>query len=264
MTKSAQPPVRAVLLDIQGTLVAPDGTALHGAGEAVDELRRMDLSTRFVTNIDSVPVAVIQARLHAAGISAELAEIFSPVSVAIRFLRACERNRCHLLLPAGIEEEFAEFRPENGKADWVVVGDCREGFTYERLNEAFTQIRQGAEILALQKSRWFQASDGPRLDTGSFVAALEYGANAVAHVVGKPSAELLRMALSDLDDAYQAVMAGDDIATDIPGAHAAGARSALVRTGKFSLSALEQSEQHPDVVLDSIGDLPAWIRSLSA
>jgi HAD superfamily hydrolase (TIGR01458 family) len=262
MGSAGQPLVSAVLLDIQGTLIAPDGTALRGASSAVDELRAMGLSVRFVTNIDSVPVSVILQRLHAAGISAEMDEIFSPVSVALRKLRASEHNRCHLLLPPGIEEEFAPFRAENGDVDWVVVGDCREGFTYERLNAAFTRLRNGAEILALQKSRWFQAPDGPRLDTGAFVSALEYGANTVAHVVGKPSAELLHIALSDLDDPYEAVMVGDDVATDVPGAHAAGARSVLVRTGKFSLSALERSERHPDVVLDSIEELPAWIRSV--
>ena len=118
-------------------------------------------------------------------------------------------------------------------------------------------------MLALQKGRWFVSPDGPALDTGAFVSALEWGANREAHVVGKPSTELLRMALEDVtDDPYSAVMVGDDICSDVPGAHAAGTRSVLVRTGKFALATLERSERKPDLLIDSIADLPAALAEI--
>ena len=264
MADTARAIPTAVLLDIQGTLLAGDGTPIAGAAAAVARLKASGLAVRFVTNIDSVPVSTILARLRAADIPAEEAEIFSPVSAAKRFLERRERARCHLLLPPSIEPEFSAFRVNGGRADWVVVGDCREGFTYERLNTAFRVLRDGAELLALQKGRWFVSPDGPALDTGSFVAALEWGANRTAHVVGKPSTELLRMALDDVGaDPYSAVMVGDDICSDVPGAHAAGTRSVLVRTGKFSLSTLERSERKPDLLIDSIADLPAALDEIA-
>jgi HAD superfamily hydrolase (TIGR01458 family) len=263
MADAAISPLKAVLLDIQGTLLAGDGTPIAGAGHAVESLKAAGLAVRFVTNIDSVTVATILARLKAAGIPAKESEIFSPVSAAKRFLARQERARCHLLLPPSIEPEFSAYRANGHKADWVVVGDCREGFTYERLNAAFRVLRDGAEILALQKGRWFVSPDGAALDTGSFVAALEWGANRTAHVVGKPSTELLRMALEDVGgDPYSAVMVGDDICSDVPSAYSAGTRSVLVRTGKFSLSTLERSERKPDLLLDSIADLPSALAEI--
>jgi HAD superfamily hydrolase (TIGR01458 family) len=256
--------VSAALLDIQGTLLGGDGSALAGAATAVERLRASGLAVRFVTNIDSVAVSTIVKRLLAAGIPAEPEEIFSPVSAAVRFLSRQERTRCHLLVPTAIESEFSAFAAAGDSVDWVVVGDCREGFTYERLNEAFRHVRNGAEILALQKGRWFVGAEGPQLDTGSFVAALEFGANKSSRVVGKPSMELMRMALADVvDDAYEAVMVGDDVCSDVPGAHAAGTRSVLVRTGKFSLAALERSEHKPDILLDSVADLPDALAELA-
>ena len=60
------------------------------------------------------------------------------------------------------------------------------------------------------------------------------------------------------------VMVGDDVCSDVPGAHAAGTRSVLVRTGKFSLSTLERSEIKPDLLLDSVADLPAALGELIA
>jgi ribonucleotide monophosphatase NagD (HAD superfamily) len=52
-------------------------------------------------------------------------------------------------------------------------------------------------------------------------------------------------------------MIGDDIEADIGGAQAAGLKGALVKTGKFRTTDLEGTIR-PDVVLDSIADLPRW------
>ena len=54
-----------------------------------------------------------------------------------------------------------------------------------------------------------------------------------------------------------AQMIGDDIRGDIAGAQSCGIKAGLVRTGKFSESDL-QSGIVPDLLLDSICDLPAW------
>jgi HAD superfamily hydrolase (TIGR01458 family) len=257
-------PVTAVMLDIQGTLLTGEGKTIAGAPEAVTRLKEMALAVRFVTNIDSVPVADITARLTAAGVPAVDDEVFSPVSAAKRFLARAGRPRCHLLVPPSIEPEFAEYRAQGSDVDWVVVGDCRDGFTYARLNTAFRLVRDGAQLLALQKGRWFASPSGPSLDTGAFVTAIEYATGAQAHVVGKPSTELMRMALEDVGgDPFSVVMVGDDVRSDIPGAHAVGARSVLVRTGKFSLSELERSEIKPDLLLDSIADLPVALAELA-
>ena len=50
-------------------------------------------------------------------------------------------------------------------------------------------------------------------------------------------------------------MEGDDIKGDIEAAQNAGLKAILVKTGKFKPEDL-QSDIEPDVVLDSIADLP--------
>ena len=255
---------KAALVDIQGTLLHADGSPLPHAGDAIAALRAQGVAVRFVTNIDSVGVETILGRLTHAGISALASEVFSPISATVRFLELNARPRCFLLVPDTIEPEFAAFRGNGGRIDCVVVGDCREGFTYARLNEALRHVMAGAQLVALQKGRFFPTADGPVLDTGAFVSALEYGSGQQAHVIGKPSAELLRLAIADLGcDPFDAVMVGDDVASDVAGAHAIGARSVLVRTGKFTLADLEQAERKPDLVIDSIADLPAAMSELA-
>jgi HAD superfamily hydrolase (TIGR01458 family) len=249
--------VCAVLLDIQGTLLLGDGSSVLHAAEAVGRLKADGFAVRYVTNIDSVGASAIAARLQAAGIPATEEEIFSPVAAAKRFLDRHNRARCFLLVAPEVEPEFDAYRAANGRADYVIVGDCREGFTYERLNEAFRSLRSGAGLVALQKGAWFLSSAGPALDTGAFVTALEYASGQQAYVLGKPSTELLRLAMEDAGcDAYRTLMVGDDVVSDVAGAQALGARCVLVRTGKYSLALLERSERKPDLVIDSVADLP--------
>ena len=73
----------------------------------------------------------------------------------------------------------------------------------------------------------------------------------------------MRTALEDVGgDPFSVVMVGDDVRSDVSGAHAVGTRSVLVRTGKFSLSDLERNEFKPDLLLDSVADLPAALAEL--
>lgn len=263
MTVRSATPVRGVLLDLQGTLLAADGSAVPHAGDAVAALRAAGVAVRVVSNVDSVPPAELAKRLVAVGIDVSVSEVFSPVSAARRYLERQPGSRCFLLVADEIAGEFSAFRPNGSAVDHVLVGDCRDGFTYDRLNEALGHLVRGARLVALQKGRRYEGTTGPVLDTGAFVSALEYGAGVQAYVVGKPSAELLRMAIDDIGcTPYEALVVGDSLVSDVAGGHTVGARSVLVRTGDFSLSELERSERKPDLVLDSVADLPDALAEL--
>ena len=54
-------------------------------------------------------------------------------------------------------------------------------------------------------------------------------------------------------------MVGDDVEADIAGAQRFGMRTALVRTGKFRPDDLERSGIAPDIVVNSIAELPEWL-----
>jgi ribonucleotide monophosphatase NagD (HAD superfamily) len=98
------------------------------------------------------------------------------------------------------------------------------------------------------------------LDSGAFVAGLEYAAGIEAEVVGKPTAAYFEAALAELGvPPAEAVMVGDDVESDVGGAKAVGMRGVLVRTGKFRKDALEGADPKPDAVLDSIADLPGYL-----
>jgi HAD superfamily hydrolase (TIGR01458 family) len=143
------------------------------------------------------------------------------------------------------------------RPDYVLIGDLGEGFTYERLNGAFRHLMEGAELLALQKNRYWQTDVGLSLDAGPFVAALEFASGEKASVVGKPEREFFRLALEDLGlEAGEVAMVGDDAEADVVGARRAGLVGIQVRTGKWRADVGEA-----DRVIDSVADLPGVVES---
>jgi HAD superfamily hydrolase (TIGR01458 family) len=162
-----------------------------------------------------------------------------------------------------LRAEFAPFLAETGPVQYVLVGDVRECLSYAAFDAAFRHLMAGAELLALQRGRYFLRSDGPHLDTGAFVALLEYASAKQARVLGKPAPAFFRMALHHLGcPADEVAVVGDDITTDVAGAKAIGAFSILVQTGKYDATALGQATSQPDLIIASIAQLPSALRGL--
>jgi HAD superfamily hydrolase (TIGR01458 family) len=120
----------------------------------------------------------------------------------------------------------------------------------------------GAELIALQKNRYWLRADGLALDVGPFVAALEYATRREALVVGKPSRAFFELVVAALGvGPARAAMIGDDIESDVGGALAAGLAGVLVRTGKYTPNAARDSGVVPTAIIDSIAELPHLLDS---
>ena len=133
-------------------------------------------------------------------------------------------------------------------------------FSYMNLARAFAEIELGADLYCLHRNRWWQTERGPLLDSGCYVAGLEYAAQTEATVLGKPSPAYFDVACRALDaEPSMTWMVGDDIETDVAGARGVGMRAVLVRTGKFRPDAVETSRIKPDGIVSSIAHLPEWL-----
>jgi ribonucleotide monophosphatase NagD (HAD superfamily) len=79
-------------------------------------------------------------------------------------------------------------------------------------------------------------------------------------VLGKPAASSFRAGLDSLGlSADRALMVGDDVENDVLAAQALGITGVLVRTGKFREDQLARASGAPDVVVDSVCDVPALL-----
>jgi HAD superfamily hydrolase (TIGR01458 family) len=252
----------AILLDVDGVLQV-SGEPIAGAVDAVRRLRAAGHRIRFVTNSTTMSRALLGKQLRDSGFAIEDSELQTTGGVAASVLAG---QRVLALTMPGILDDLEGLHLIGMNADAVLVGGCDEGdepgrvFSYLNLNRAFLELQAGAELYCLHKNRWWQTGDGPRLDSGSFVAGLEYAADAEATVLGKPSASYFAAALEALDaDAELTWMVGDDVEGDVVGAQRHGMRTVLVRTGKFRPDDLEEAGVLPDAIVSSIAQLPEWL-----
>jgi HAD superfamily hydrolase (TIGR01458 family) len=253
--------VRAVLLDIDGVLYVEDDP-VEGAIEAVERLRGADLILRFVTNTTNRSHAATLAKLQRLGFGVAEAELLTPAELAVRVCRARGHQRVALFVAPELRADFTavQVADDGAAADAVIVGDLGEAWDYATLNRAFRLIVDGADLIALQKNRYWLRGDGLALDAGPFVAALEYATDRIGTTVGKPARAFFEQALASAGvGASEAVMVGDDVESDIGGALAAGLGAVLVRTGKYREDRVAATGIAPTATVGSIADVPGLL-----
>ena len=249
---------QAVLVDLDGVLYVED-SPVPGAVETIESLRGAGLVLRFVTNTTSRSRAATLDRLARLGFDVPAAELVTPAVLAQSVCRERGHQRVALFVAEGVHEDLADLDAagEGERVDAVIVGDLGEAWDYAALNRAFRLLMDGADLIALQKNRFWMRADGLSLDAGPFVAALEYATGREATVVGKPSRAFFEQVLAGAGaDRADAVMVGDDVEADIGGALDAGMRAILVRTGKYRPDVVAASGVEPTWTVDSIADVP--------
>lgn len=233
---------------------------IPGVVETVNWLRDQGFPFRFLTNTTMRSRDSLVPKLSQFGIQAESGEMFSTAVVAAKWLADKGVSRVQLLLTEDAQKDFAGFEITDSQPEVVVVGDLGSAFAFDILNRAFLAVKAGAQLVALQKGRYWQKKSGLAMDAGAFVAALEYATETEAELIGKPNRAYFDMALVDIGlDPSQVAMIGDSLDTDIIGAQALGMPTILVRTGHYVFDAQHPSPAVPDWTIDSIADLPGLI-----
>jgi HAD superfamily hydrolase (TIGR01458 family) len=251
--------VEGLLLDLSGVVYVQD-EAVPGAAEALERLRAADIPIRLVTNTTMRPRRSILERLERLGLKADPSELLTPATLAANRCRDAGYEAVSLVVLDDLREDLEGVPERDGRVDAVIVGDLGDRWDYEVLNRAFRQLMDGAELIALQKNRYWETAEGLSLDAGPFVAALEYASGREAEVVGKPSEAFFELALGDLGvSAERAGMVGDDVEADVGGAMDAGLAGVLVRTGKYREDLVRETGIEPTATVDSIADVPGLV-----
>ncbi|TMD26425.1 MAG: HAD-IIA family hydrolase [Chloroflexi bacterium] len=259
--------IRGLLLDLDGVLVL-QGRALPGAQEALRELDRRDLPYHVVTNTSLFSRESLASWGRSVGLDVPAERITSALSASAAYTaHAFADQALYVIASADARREFEGQRLlSHGEADApdaeaaaVVIGDAPEEATYDNLNRAFRLIRRGARLIGMHKNRWWLTPAGPTLDSGAFVAGLEFAAGVRGMILGKPSpaffreaadeilAEVRRAAPPNLPRPHRAnvLMVGDDLWTDVLAAQRLGLRGAFVLSGKHGRAELEQAARQP-------------------
>ncbi len=249
--------IKGALIDLDG-VIYNDSQVIPGAGQTIKWLDKNSFPYRFITNTTMKSRSTLSGKLLQMGIDVPAGRIFSAAFAAAEYLRKQERNSCHCLLSGDSISEYAGMISDLEKVDYVVAGDPGEHVTFDMLNQAFLRLMNGAQLIALQKNRFWLSGRGYTMDAGAFVAMLEFAAKTETKIIGKPSKDFFELAVENLKlHSFEIVMIGDDIESDIVGANSIGIHTCLVKTGKFLEKDLIDSAVKPEWILPSIAELPS-------
>ena len=249
----------AILLDIDGCVVAGIGReALPGAVAAVDRLRER-WPVRFVTNTTSRSHADLVASLRHEGFTFAYDELITPASLARQLLTERGHDRGLLLADESSRTDldwFTETHPEEAQA--VLIATEAHDRRISDLRDATVALLGGASLYTLQQNRYFRRDGKLLTDLGPVAAFLGYAADVDWVNLGKPSPTLFTTIANHLSlTRANLVMVGDDAEFDVAGALKAGVgRAFLVRTGKYRPGDETRVTPPPTRVIDSITDLP--------
>jgi HAD superfamily hydrolase (TIGR01458 family) len=261
--------VRALVLDADGVLIMR-GAALPGAARALARLEARGVPWRVATNFSGTHRETLAARLADAGLPIPPERIVTSLSATVEDVRRRYAGRPVFVLthPDGLREfgDVPRLAPEEADAAGataaaVIFGDAAHDLSYENLDRAFRLVRRGAELVAMHRNGWWHTAKGETIDTGAFVAAIEYATGARARVTGKPGPLMFRTAFRALAAEVataggaplrrtEVAMVGDHAPQDIAGAHRAGLRGILVLSGRAQPGdvALLRGRSIPDAV----------------
>jgi phospholysine phosphohistidine inorganic pyrophosphate phosphatase len=259
--------MRGIVFDLDGVIYNAE-KPISGAAETIAWIRAQHIPFLFLSNTSSRGRKALAAKLTGFGIETDSDRILTPCSTAAQWLREQEPGAVALFVKpeAFLEFDGLDCLPGDAETEarYVVIGDLSESWDFFQLNRAFRLLHSnpGSELIALGWTRYWSATDGLRLDVAPFAAALECATGRKALVFGKPEKSFYLSAAKQLQlSVGEIVMVGDGIDTDVAGAQSAGMKGILLRTGKFRPSDLE-GPVRPDAVLDSIRDIPGWIKTL--
>ncbi len=259
--------MQSILFDLDG-VIYEGNQVIPGAAEAVQWFQQRSIPHLFITNTSSRPRSALVDKLAGFGIETRDQDFLTPPAAARTWLSHHVENAIALFVAEETCSEFSEFNTTQNpddKIDAVVIGDLGERWDFALMNRAFQMLinNPGAHLIALGMTRYWKSASGLQLDAGPFVAALEYATGRKPLVMGKPAKKFYQAALASLaTPADQTMMIGDDIIGDIKASNKRGFHTALVKTGKYTQQDLDKGVQ-PDVVLDSVRELPEYWQTVS-
>ncbi len=246
------------VLDLDGTVYL-GSEPLPGAVESIAALRAIGSRFAFLSNNPLERSAMYAARLRSMGVPVDDGDVVSSIDALIGYLRERPATRILAIAEELVQDELRiaghELTDDPRRADAVVVSWDRT-FTYEKLQRAFTAVRNGARLIATNADPYCPTPDGGMPDCGALLAAIEVSTGIAAEaVVGKPSAHISRVALERLGlPPGEVVMVGDRLLTDVAMARSAGMVGALVLTGATRLEDLAAAPE-PDLVIEGLDQL---------
>jgi len=255
--------LKALVIDLDGT-VYRGTTLILKAGEAIATLCE-EYDLYFLTNNSTGSRSEFVRRLADLGIACAEQQLITSGYAAAKYIRdQYPESRVYVIGEHGLTDELRgqHLTICEDDCDCVLVG-LDNAFSYTKLHKALQFLLQGAVFIATNTDPFLVTSTGIKPGAGAIVASIETASGKHPIVTGKPSSFMSELILSMVNvKPHEILIAGDNLATDILMGIESGMRTALVLTGASTENDIEVSSIRPDIVVDSLAELPQVLLSL--
>jgi 4-nitrophenyl phosphatase len=253
---SAAPP-RGLMVDMDGVLYRGE-KALPGLKDFLALARGRPFV--LLTNNSTMSAADGVAKLARMGAQVPVSVVHTVSDATGRYLASQlpVGSRALVLGSPALKDAVAGAGMElvGSAADVVVVG-LDVNFSYATLAEAVRSVNAGAKFVATSLDSVLLTEDGVVPGAGALVAAVQACVAAKPVCVGKPSRPMFETAVQVLGlSPEEILMIGDNLASDVVGGAAIGARTALLLSG---LQDNRETAHPPDLVFTGLPELTEFL-----
>ena len=251
--------IRVFFFDLDGVLsVGKENPRYLGGREVIRKIKAEGKKAFVLTNDSTHTRSEIQENLAGMGFDFNADEILTSSYLTAMYLHErFGRTSFFLVGEEGLrrEMEAAGHQQASEQPNAVVVGFDRQ-LTYAKLDHAMRVLREGAMLVGSYGGAVYMSDHGPALSAGPIIKALEYASGKRAVMIGKPSPRMFKLALRRAGEKpNRAVMVGDQLETDLLGAHRAGVHTILVLTGVETRQTIRGSKLRPEMVVENVDRL---------
>lgn len=246
-----------MLVDLDGVVVR-GRVPIGGAARFFREAAEAGLGWLILTNQSAPTRAELVAQLRRIGIDARARDILCGAEMAAMKVAEIAGPGARVLAvgEAGLREALraAGLRLVRTGADVVVVGLDRS-FSYDKLARAASEVRRGAALVGTTPDALIPSARGVVPGGGPLIAAVALAARVTPVLVGKPSVDVVRMALARLGAVpRRTAIVGDSLATDVAAGRAAGLLTVLVLSGSTTAAEAAAASDRPDLIYGSLAE----------
>ncbi|WP_198246571.1 hypothetical protein [methane-oxidizing endosymbiont of Gigantopelta aegis] len=131
--------IRGILFDLDGVLYIGN-QVIDGARETIQEIRQRGFICRFITNTSTLSRHSLQQKLKDLGFNITESEILSAPQATQVYLQQFDDPVCRLLLADDVKQDFQHLKQSDQQADFIIIGDIGEKWSYSLLNSVFNQL----------------------------------------------------------------------------------------------------------------------------
>jgi NagD protein len=241
-----------------------DGVLVHGrkvvpgAAGFIDRLAATDHKFIILTNNSRHTRTDVQRRLKQQGLNIDPAHIYTSAMAAAAYLKEQQPDGTVFALgDLGLYQALSEagYPLSSHDPDFVLLGEC-DHHTYDNIVQAVNFILNGAKFVATNPDFRNPTEFGVVPGCGSVAALIEKTTGVAPYFVGKPNLYMLQAALAMLGESPKnALMVGDNLATDIEMGLQGGVETLLVLSGVTTLATLIEAERQPHSVAASVAHI---------